>query len=100
MSYAELGRDALDYQPCQYPGSPMTFRGPKCDLEEPYILCLGGSETFGKFSNDPFPGRLGDRLGRRVVNMGATMEVSPEVLTVVDEAAILVVDSVVVHIHI
>ena len=71
MSYAQLGRDALDYQPCQYPGSPMTFRGPKCDLEEPYILCLGGSETFGKFSTDPFPDRLGDRLGRRVVNMGA-----------------------------
>lgn len=71
MSYEQLGTGALDYQPCQYPGSPMTFRGPKSDLEDPFILCLGGSETFGKFSTDPFPDRLGDRLGKRVVNMGA-----------------------------
>ena len=40
-------------------------------MDGPFFLCLGGSETFGKFSSDPFPGRLGDRLGRRVVNMGA-----------------------------
>lgn len=71
MSYAQLGMSALDYQPCQYPGSVMTFRGPRTDMDGPFLLCLGGSETFGKFSNDPFPGRLGDRLGRRVVNMGA-----------------------------
>ena len=71
MSYAQLGSSALDYQPCQYPGSPMTFRGPKTDMDGGFILCLGGSETFGKFSSDPFPGRLGDRLGRRVINMGA-----------------------------
>jgi len=71
MSYAQLGMSALDYQPCQYPGSVMTFRGPKTEMDSPFVLCLGGSETFGKFSSDPFPGRLGDRLGRRVVNMGA-----------------------------
>lgn len=71
MSYVQLGQSALDYQPCRYPGSVMTFRGPRTDMDGPFVLCLGGSETFGKFSNDPFPGRLGDRLGRRVVNMGA-----------------------------
>jgi len=66
-----MGMSALDYQPCQYPGSVTTFRGPKTDMDGPFVLCLGGSETFGKFSHDPFPGRLGDRLGRQVVNMGA-----------------------------
>lgn len=71
MSYAQLGHSALDYEPCQYPGSAMTFRGPQSNLDAPFVLCLGGSETFGKFASDPFPDRLGDRLGRRVVNMGA-----------------------------
>ena len=71
MIYTQLGGNALDYQPCQYPGSATTFRGPQSDLNTPYVLCLGGSETFGKFSVDPFPDRLQDRLGRPVVNMGA-----------------------------
>ncbi len=49
----------------------MTFRGPRIELKKPFILCLGGSETFGKFATDPYPARLGDRIGRSVINMGA-----------------------------
>ncbi len=49
----------------------MTFRGPKTKLGKGFVLCLGGSETFGKFSPDPYPDLLASRLGRPVLNMGA-----------------------------
>ncbi len=71
MSYAQMGRRALDYEPCQYPGSQMVFRGPQIDPLDEFVLCLGGSETFGKYTPDPFPDRLADRIGKPVVNMGA-----------------------------
>ena len=71
MSFARVGPEALDYKPCRYEGSAMTFRGPKARFEEGLVLCLGGSETFGKFVTDPFPDRLARRIGRPVVNMGA-----------------------------
>ena len=71
MSYAKAGHRPLDYQPCRYDGSPMTFRGPRAELGQEFVLCLGGSETFGKFSPDPYPDLLAQRLDRQVVNMGA-----------------------------
>jgi hypothetical protein len=60
----------LDYQPVVYPGSVLRFRGPATDLSQPYILCLGGSETFGRFIHAPFPAQLSEHLGLPVVNMG------------------------------
>lgn len=71
MSYVKAGHRPLDYQPCRYDGSPMTFRGPRAEFDQGFVLCLGGSETFGKFSPDPYPDLLAKRLGRQVVNMGA-----------------------------
>ncbi len=50
----------------------MTFRGPTVDLDQPHILCLGASETFGRFVAEPFPDRLASRTNRAVTNMGAT----------------------------
>lgn len=72
MSYAKAGHGPLDYQTCRYEGSPMTFRGPKAEPGEGFVLCLGGSETFGKFATEPYPDLLARRLGQPVVNMGAT----------------------------
>lgn len=71
MSFQNKGHGPLDYQPCRYDGSPMTFRGPRADIAPGHVLCLGGTETFGKFAPEPFPVLLEKRLGRQVVNMGA-----------------------------
>lgn len=71
MSFQNTGHGPLDYQPCRYDGSPMTFRGPRSDMPQGHVLCLGGTETFGKFVAEPFPALLAQRLGRPVVNMGA-----------------------------
>ncbi|MFT7253856.1 MAG: hypothetical protein ACI81Q_001273 [Paracoccaceae bacterium] len=71
MSFVQLGHGPLDYQVCTYPGSRATFRGPAQDLSGAFVLCLGGSETFGKFVAQPFSELLQAALGGVVVNMGA-----------------------------
>lgn len=71
MSYQKTGPGPLDYQPCRYEGSSMTFRGPRTDWQKGGIVFLGGSETFGKFAARPYPGLLAERLDRPVVNLGA-----------------------------
>ncbi|QBY02309.1 hypothetical protein E2K80_17485 [Rhodophyticola sp. CCM32] len=70
MSFAQPGHGPIEYDPVQYPGSQVMFRGPAADLSQPYVLCLGGSETYGKFVSAPFPEQLSRALNRPVVNMG------------------------------
>lgn len=70
MSYETRGAMPLDYDVVTYRGSSLQFRGPRHDLNRPFLLCLGGTETFGRFIADPFPAQIGARLGRPVVNMG------------------------------
>ena len=38
----------------------LLFRGPKRDLDQPFVAFLGGTNTYGKFIERPFPD-----LGRR-----------------------------------
>ncbi len=70
MSFEQRGHMPLDYHPVAYPGSVLRFRGPVQTLEDPFILCLGGSETFGRFIHAPYATQLGERLDLPVVNMG------------------------------
>ena len=61
---------AIDYQVCKYPGSRISFRGPRRPLDKPYVAIVGGSETFGKFVAAPFADLLERRLKEPVVNLG------------------------------
>lgn len=70
MSIEQPGTSPLDYNLVTYPGSMVEYRGPEADLSLPNILCLGGSETFGRFVLKPFPALLGEALQRPVVNLG------------------------------
>jgi hypothetical protein len=70
MAYAYPGAGALDYFPCQYGGSRLTFRGPRRDTGQDYIAVLGGSETYGRFVPTPYPDLLQEWLGLPVVNLG------------------------------
>lgn len=70
MSIEQRGRMPLDYQPAILPGSPLRFRGP-LDLEGGApVVCIGGSETFGRFIHAPFPAQLDQALPRPVLNLG------------------------------
>jgi len=70
MSIDALGPGALDYLPCRYGTSKMLFRGPKRNLEAPFVAFLGGTETYGKFLQKPFPATTEDNLGLPCVNFG------------------------------
>ncbi|WP_371170322.1 DUF6473 family protein [Aliiroseovarius sp. 2305UL8-7] len=70
MAYEILGKGALNYQPCRYGASKILFRGPKKKLADPFIAVLGGTETYGKFLEHPFPDLLQHESGIQAVNFG------------------------------
>lgn len=70
MAYALASEGALDYFPCHYGTSGLTFRGPRRSLDRPYVAFLGGNETYGKFIPDPFPDLVEEEVGYGAVNLG------------------------------
>jgi hypothetical protein len=71
MSYNGLAEGGLDYFPCRYGASKLLFRGPKRRLDKPYVAAVGGTETYGKFVEQPYPDLLEAHVGLPVVNFGA-----------------------------
>lgn len=70
MSLETRGVLPLDYCPVTYPGSPLRFRGPAADLDAPGIVCVGSTETYGRYIAMPYPDRLAHMSGQAVANMG------------------------------
>lgn len=70
MTFDTLGPGALDYLPCRYGASRLLFRGPRRDLNAPYVAFVGGTETYGKFIAKPFPALVEERLGMICANFG------------------------------
>lgn len=70
MTYDVLGPGPLDYLPCRYGDSKLLFRGPKRDLDTPYVAFLGGTETYGKFIETPFPSLVEEGIGMTCANFG------------------------------
>jgi hypothetical protein len=70
MVFAFPGAGALDYFPCQYGTSRLLFRGPRRNIDRPYLACLGGTETYGKYVQAPFPVLLEEAVDMPVVNLG------------------------------
>ncbi|MGH1330505.1 MAG: DUF6473 family protein [Paracoccaceae bacterium] len=70
MAYENMGEGALNYNPCRYGKSKLLFRGPRKKLEGDYIAVLGGTETYGKFVEAPFPALLEQELDLPVANLG------------------------------
>ena len=70
MAFEYPGDGSLDYYPCRYGTSRVMFRGPRRDLDRPYVAMLGGTETYGKFVPEPYPALTEAATGLRVVNLG------------------------------
>lgn len=71
MSYHESGALSADEPLCRYEGSERWYRGPERALDVPYVACVGGDETFGRFVARPFPSVLGDKLDTPCINLGS-----------------------------
>jgi hypothetical protein len=70
MTYDVLGPGPLDYLPCRYDMSRLLFRGPKRNLNKPYLAFIGSNETYGKFIAEPFPALVENVLGITCANFG------------------------------
>jgi hypothetical protein len=71
MSFETRGAIAPDHPTVSYPGSSLRFRAPAGDPTHAHVLCLGGTETFGRSSTTltrpswPIGSRPGHQHGRR-----------------------------------
>lgn len=70
MTYDALGPGPLDYLPCRYGTSKLLFRGPRRDLKKPYMAFIGGTETYGKYIETPFPALVEKAVGVNCANFG------------------------------
>jgi hypothetical protein len=70
MKHDTLAEAGLSYGLCRYGNSRLLFRGPRKSLDGRYIAFVGGTETYGKFIERPFPTLVEDLLGERCVNFG------------------------------
>lgn len=70
MKHEIIDGGGLSYAPCRYGMSRIFFRGPRRQLDEPYLAFVGGTETFGKFIDRPFPTLVEKELRRTCVNFG------------------------------
>lgn len=70
MNHDVPGAGALDYHFCRYGASRLAFRGPLRPYGDRYAVCLGGSETFGKFVPRPWPEQLAALTGQDCLNLG------------------------------
>ena len=55
---------------CRYGISRLTCRGPKRDLDQPYIAFVGSTEFYGRFIETPLPALVEQRIGEPCVNFG------------------------------
>ena len=62
MTYENLGQGVLDYFPCRNGHSKLLFRGPRKKMAGEYIAMIGGTETYGKFIEKPFPTLVGEAM--------------------------------------
>lgn len=70
MSFENLGAGAPCYFPYQIKGSKLMFRGPESPRNGAFATYLGGSETYGKFVELPFPDRAEEAGNLASVNFG------------------------------
>ncbi|WP_380056427.1 DUF6473 family protein [Falsihalocynthiibacter sp. SS001] len=70
MAYENLSDGALDYLPCRYGKSKLLFRGPRRKTDGDYVAVIGGTETYGKFIEQPFSNLLEEALDVPAVNFG------------------------------
>ncbi len=70
MAFERPGESPIDYQQCRYGYSKLLFRGPKRNLDKPFVAFVGGTETYGKYVPEPFSALIEKQIGTTCVNFG------------------------------
>ncbi|WP_323772287.1 DUF6473 family protein [Antarctobacter sp.] len=70
MSVLGGGHGSLEYYPCRYGNSRVLFRGPRRQLDGVYVAFLGGTETYGRFVETPFPALVETKVKIACANFG------------------------------
>ena len=70
MKHEKIVTGDLSYSPCRYGNSRMLFRGPRKRLDLPYLAFIGGTETYGKFIEKPYPALVEKAMRQTCVNFG------------------------------
>jgi len=71
MSFEIPGTGVPEELPCRYGASKLMCRGPRRKLDKPYVAFLGGSETYGRFVDQPFVALVERTVGKPCVNLGS-----------------------------
>lgn len=97
MKQEKIETGDLAYSPCRYGNSRMLFRGPRKRLDMPYIAFVGGTETYGKFIDKPYPALVESAMRQTCVNFGCVnggidaFVSDPTVMNICHEADLTVV---------
>lgn len=70
MKHESIDGGGLSYAPCRYGMSRIFFRGPRRRLDQPYVAFIGGTETYGKFLDQPLPALVEKEIKQTCVNFG------------------------------
>ena len=70
MGATDDGRRRLDYALCRYGTSKLLFRGPLRRTSSPYVVFVGGTQTFGRYVETPFPALVELSSGVPCINFG------------------------------
>lgn len=71
MAYEGQGESLIDYQHCRYKRSKILFRGPKRHAKSGFVAFVGGTETYGKYVENPFVDLVERDLNIPCLNLGA-----------------------------
>lgn len=87
----------IDYAPCRYGSSKIRFRGPARRVRGEYMAFIGGTETFGRFIETPYPALLEETTGLPAINLGCqnagidAFISSPELIDICSMAQVTVI---------
>ena len=70
MKQETIEAELLSYSPCRYGASRMLFRGPRKRLDQPYLAFIGGTETYGKYIEKPYPALVEKAMRQTCGNFG------------------------------
>lgn len=97
MSFELPGAGAPEDLLCRYGASKLMCRGPRRKLDRPYVAFLGGSETYGKFVEQPFAAQVERAVGLTCVNLGSANSgldayvQDPDILRIASDAQLTVI---------